>query len=138
LTDLFDHEERVVPCLAVSKLREKYLSLNTYHLVERRRNSIEFRILEGTKDSHLASSWIGFVLNFVRQSAARPIPENYRWVELSDFESLIASDFYMDWILGRIAENWGGDSSHFWRSVADAEGVVFGRMPSFIDRLRDK
>jgi hypothetical protein len=130
MTDLFDHEERVVPCLAVSKLRDKYLSLNTHHLVERKRNSVEFRILEGTKDSSLASSWIGFVLNFVRRASARPAPENYRWVDLDGLRSLVDSDAHMGWIESRIGENFHGDPGRFW-------GAIFGRTPPYISTLVD-
>jgi hypothetical protein len=138
MTDLFDHEERVVPCLAVSKLREKYLSLNAHHLVARKRNSIEFRVLEGTKDSSLVSSWVGFVLNFVRRASAAGAPENYRWASPEEFIGLVGHGPHMDWIGGRIGDNSPSNSLRFWRVRAEAEGFVFGRRPAFIGGQQDK
>jgi len=138
MTDLFDHEERVVPCLAVSKLREKYLSLNTHHLVARKRNSIEFRLLEGTKDSSLASSWVGFVLNFVRRASSAGTPWNYRWASPGEFADLVGQGPHMEWIEGRIRQNSRSNSLRFWRARAEAEDLIFGRTSAFIGELRDK
>lgn len=137
LTDLFDHEERVVPCLAVSKLRDKYLSLNTHHLVARKRNSIEFRLLEGTKDSSLASSWVEFILNFVRRSSSAGIPENYRWCSAEEFAELVGEGPHMEWIRSRIGDNSRLNSLRFWRARAEAEGRLFGRTSPFIASLLD-
>lgn len=137
MTDLFDHDERVVPCLAVSKLRDKYLSLNTHHLVARKRYSIEFRLLEGTKDPSLTSSWVGFVLNFVRRASAEAVPDDYRWVSFDRFTSLVGSDHHMRWIEGRIAANFHGDSLRFWRAVRASGKCIFGRTPPLIAALVD-
>jgi hypothetical protein len=132
MTDLFDHEERVVPCLAVSKLRDKYLSLNTHHLVARKRNSIEFRVLEGTKDSSLVSSWVDFVLNFVRRASSVGPPDNYRWASVEEFAGLVGDGPHKEWIRGRIGENSLSNSLRFWSARMEAEGLVFGRRFSVI------
>lgn len=137
MTDIFNHEERVVPCLAVSKLRDKYLSLNTYHLVARKRNSIEFRLLEGTKDSSLAFSWVSFLLNFVRRSAAEDIPKDYRWVSSDRFSSLVGSEEHMSWINSRISSNCFEENLRFWRAIHEHDPCLFGRRTSFIGSLGD-
>lgn len=144
-SDLFGHDERVVPCMSVSKLRDKYLTLNTHHLVARKRNSIEFRILEGTKDSSLCESWVGFVLNFVSRAAAAGMPEDYRWVGLEEVEELVESESCSAWLRDRILENSSDSPSRFWRARADREmsrlraSGVFGRTNSFfIGCERDK
>jgi len=121
LTDLFDHDERVMPCLAVNKLKEKYLSLNTHHLVARKRNSIEFRILEGTKDSRLALSWVDFVLNFVDKASRLPIPDDYRWLSLEEVLELIDDPTSAAWLVGRMEKNMSASSSRFWSSRFEIE-----------------
>lgn len=145
LTDLFDHDEKVVPCLAVGKLSEKYLTLNTHHLVARKRKSIEFRILEGTKDSELVGEWIRFVLNFVGRARLAGMPNDYRWISESEVGRLIESDRCSGWLHERILENATEDSSRFWLARHEhemglpARPVIFGRTaPSFIGAQRDK
>lgn len=129
LTDLFDHDERVVPCLAVSKLRDKYLSINTHHLVARKRNSIEFRLLEGTKDSLLAASWVAFVLNFVRRSAAAGIPRDYRWASSGEFADLVGAGPHMEWIKSRMGCNSRSNSLRFWHARTESEGFFLDEAP---------
>ena len=137
-TDLFDHDELVVPCTAVGKLKDKYLSLNTHHLVARKRNSIEFRILEGTKDSSLVSSWIGFIANFVERSTHLGPPDDYKWLTEDQFVDFVASSRHTDWIASRIDDNSSENSLKFWRARGDFESRFFGRRPSFIGERRDK
>lgn len=145
LTDLFSHDEKVVPCMAVSKLQDKYLTLNTHHLVGRKRNSIEFRILEGTKDSRLCRSWLEFVLGFVRGSVAAGIPNEYTWVSLEDVERLVASPSSTEWLRSRILENSPSPNSRFWRARSEFEmsrlaaAGIFGRTERrVIEPQRDK
>lgn len=121
LTDLFDHDERVVPCLVVSKLRDKYLSINTHHLVARKRNSIEFRLLEGTKDSCLAASWVAFVLNFVRRSSSAAVPQNYRWASAEEFAELVGFGPHLEWIRSRARLNCRTNSLRFWAARSESE-----------------
>lgn len=144
-TDLFDHEDEVIPCVLVNKLKDKYLTLNTHHLMARKRNSIEFRILEGTKDSFLCSSWVLFVLNFVKKSSVAGLPSDYTWLSLEHVESLLDSGACSAWLRQRILENSAGSHSRFWRVRSDRElqrlpaGANFGRTsPLFIGCERDK
>lgn len=143
-TDLFDHEEKVLPCMAVGKLRDKYLTLNTHHLVARKRDSIEFRIMEGTVDPELAGPWIGFLLNFVGKASAAPMPDDYRWVSIGELDRLVESEDFSRWIRARILENSEGERSRFWRARLAAElprlggRPFFGRTASFLGPLRDK
>lgn len=137
-TDLFDHEEKIVPCLIVGKLKDKYLSLNTHHLVGRKRSSIEFRILEGTKDSLLVSSWVAFISNFMERSISLGTPQDYTWLTEDQFVDFVASRRHMDWIASRIRKNSAENSLNFWRARSAAEGRFFGRTPSFIVGGGDK
>ena len=136
MTDIFDHDEMVVPFTAVSKLSEKYLTLNTHHMMARRRNSIEFRILEGTKDASLVESWLKFVLNFVRKAKSAGVPSDYRWVSAEDVHRLIDSGPCSRWLSDRIAENIMDAPEGFWRTRAEFESLganisgVFGRKKS--------
>lgn len=133
MTDLFDHEDAVVPVAVVDKLRDKYLSANTHHLVARKRRSVEFRIMEGTKDSGAACNWVRFLLNFVRRAAAAGPPEDYRWVGLPEVESLVQSGGLFLWLAGRIERNASSAASRFWASRVGG----FGETPSFIGPRRD-
>lgn len=143
-TDLFGHDEKVVPCMTVSKLRDKYLTVNTHHMVSRKRNSIEFRPLEGTKDPALVSDWVRFVLNFVRRSADSGLPDDYTWLSLEGVEELISSDPCSAWLRARIGENHRSDTSRFWRSRLDCEidrlsaAGIFGPMDASFVPLGDK
>lgn len=133
MTDLFGHEEKVIPCMTVSKLSEKYLTLNTHHMVARKRSSIEFRILEGTKDSSLVREWVNFVLNFVSRSREAGMPEDYRWVSRDEVCDLVESEESVRWLLKRTMENILDAPDGFWRSRAAfeaeflSESSIFGR-----------
>lgn len=133
MTDLFGHDERVIPCMAVSKMSDKYLTLNTHHMVARKRSSIEFRMLEGTKNASLVRSWVEFVLNFVRRASAAGAPDDYRWVEAADVHRLIGSESCSRWLERRTMENLLDAPAGFWRARSDFEAdrrrppEVFGR-----------
>jgi len=144
-TDLFDHEDEVEPCVLANRLKDKYLTLNTHHLMAKKRNSIEFRILEGTKNPLLCASWVRFVLNFVKKSSAAGLPSDYTWLSLEQVESLLDSYECSSWLRWRILENSAGSQSRFWRARSDRElqsfptGASFGReTPLFIGCERDK
>lgn len=142
-TDLFSHDEKPVPCLVVDKLKDKYLTLNTHHLTARKRNSIEFRLLEGTKDSSVAVPWVSLLLNFVRKSSSMAIPENYRWLERSEVADMFLAAADMDWLTRRINQNRPSSASKFWAardsalSVQADSGTFFGRTAPFIVASRD-
>lgn len=138
MTELFDHDDPVVPHILVDKLKEKYLSLNTYHLAARKRQSIEFRMLEGTKDSCLASNWIRFVINFVRRTSELELPSDYKWISPSEVEFIVGSSELFSWLRGRVFANASRSKSRFWnaRFMKEFNGFqtqpVFGQTGSFI------
>lgn len=115
LTDILDSDDLVVPDILIKKLSLKYLSLNTYHLFNRRRPTVEFRIAEGTKDSGFASNWIRLLLSFSSRSASSGLPGDYRWMnpeEVLDFMRLDAD--LEGWFLDRLASNCSGRHSEFF------------------------
>lgn len=142
-TDLFSHDERPVPCLAVNKLRDKYLTLNTHHLVSRKRNSIEFRLLEGTKEASVAMPWINLLINFVRGASSYSIPDDYTWLERNDVLEMFLTRDDALWLRGRIGQNRPANSSRFWiardLALSDSSGreAFFGQTVPFIDPLED-
>ncbi len=120
MTDFFDHEEIVFPNKVFSKLSNKYLTLNTYHLFNKKRSSIEFRLAEGTKDFNFAFSWIKILKLFVEVFKEKEIPENYRWIEPDVFFKLI--DFEKNgsielkkWFLNRLIQNcFSNEEESYW------------------------
>lgn len=57
----------------------KYLSLNTYHLYNRRRQTIEFRFMDSSAclNYHDAKNYLKFIMTFVSAAVARGLPPNY-------------------------------------------------------------
>jgi hypothetical protein len=112
-TCLFDHSERVSLHRAFSKLKDKYLTMNTFHMFHRRRNSLEFRILEGTKDFRLVENWINLIFHFVDRCRLSPPPESYVWSDPEDFFKFMEfseekSDLRL-WFLDRLVKNTSGN-----------------------------
>lgn len=107
LLDMFDHEEEVTPLRVVTKLSDKYLSLNTFHLVNRRRQTIEFRIAEGTTDSNFISNWIELISIFIDKSISNGLPSNYCWLDHVDFFNFldIKDKVLKNWFLDRLISN---------------------------------
>jgi hypothetical protein len=106
-TCLFDHEEKVSLHRMFSKMSEKYLTLNTFHMFNRRRDSVEFRILEGTKNYSLVENWTNLVFNFVDGCRSSPAPYNYAWSdpeELFSFMKFEQEDLRF-WFLERLTSN---------------------------------
>lgn len=109
LMDLFDHDEEILPFRLISKMSDKYLSLNTHHLFNRKRHSIEFRIFESTTDFDFASNCIDLVLNFIDQSIFHGLPKNYTWLDPNDFFDFFdLKDIKLkNWFLERLVLNCG-------------------------------
>jgi hypothetical protein len=120
LTDLFDHEEDVIPMVLVNKFSDKYLSLNTYHLTNKKRKTIEFRIFEGTLDSEFASKCIDLIMLFVKRSTSASLPENYSWIDVNDFfEFLNFEDPNLKfWFLNRLIFNCGEANCYFFSKTS--------------------
>lgn len=115
LTDLLDSDDLVVPEVLFKKLSFKYLSLNTYHVYNRRRPTIEFRIAEGTKDSRFALNWIRLLLSFSRRAVSSGLPEDYRWISPGEVLDFIDLEPDLEaWFVGRLVSNCVRGRSEFF------------------------
>jgi len=137
LMDLFDHDEIVTPYRIFSKLSDKYLTLNTFHMFNKRRNTIEFRLGEGTKNPEFATNWVKVLFCFLNSCNTNPCPADYTWLEPKKvFEFLNLPDELRNWFLCRLVKNCGESTSSYWseenRSHAKlqylelSQGVDFG------------
>jgi len=131
MTDIFDSDERVVPCRAVSKLRDKYLTLNTNHMVSRKRKSIEFRLMEGTLDFSLVRLWVEFLFCFVESAAARGMPNDYCWLDPGEVVNLLGSEYALPWMRPRVVKNLFDAPTPFWLERARIEYRKYLRMGFF-------
>lgn len=80
LCELFEHDSNYTVEGLIKKLgTAKYGTLNTYHLKNGKRQTIEFRIMgnECCLDPWIAKNWIRLILHFVEMAAARPMPREY-------------------------------------------------------------
>lgn len=93
---------RVVELLSYSK----YFSLNTYHMHQGRRNTIEFRIGDnsGCTDPEVAKNWVRLITHFVDVTKDLPLPEAYNgdaltgmaWLDPIDVFTLLGFDQPLD------------------------------------------
>lgn len=100
ISNLFEHDVDYTSYNLIKKIGNcKYYTLNTFHMSEGKRNTIEFRILEekGCWDSEITSNWIRMVVHFVNQAAARGMPVKYRkndvWSGLMWLDPMEVFDF---------------------------------------------
>lgn len=115
LTDILDSDDLVVPEILFKKLSFKYLSLNTYHVFNRRRPTVEFRIAEGTKDSKFALNWIRLLLSFSSVAVSSGLPEDYRWISPGEVLDFMRLDSDLEgWFLDRLVSNCLAPSSEFF------------------------
>jgi hypothetical protein len=81
ITDLFEHDVDYAAYNLIKKIGGcKYYTVNTFHMSEGKRCTMEFRILEeeGCLDSEMTANWIKLVLHFVDCAAKRGLPSKYR------------------------------------------------------------
>jgi hypothetical protein len=105
-TELFDHEEKVMLYRALSKLSDKYLTLNTYHLFNKKRSTVEFRLGEGTKDITFVKNWLLILKSFSQATRHNSCPNNYRWIEPEHFFDFLKLDQdLLKWFLERLIMN---------------------------------
>lgn len=115
ITDIVSSDDQVIPEVIFKKLAVKYLSLNAFHLFNRRRPSLEFRIAEGTKDFGMAGRWVEILLAFADRAVSAGIPSDYRWIrprEVLEFMRLEGD--LEDWFLRRLMKNSEADASEFF------------------------
>lgn len=130
VTDIFDSEDLVVSEALCRRLSFKYLSINTYHLFNRRRPTIEFRIAEGTKDSSFAINWIRLLLVFSERALSSGLPKDYLWLSPCDVLDFMNLDADLEgWFLGRLVSNCTGGTSEFFSRTGrvHAMGSYSGR-----------
>lgn len=105
-THLFDHSEDISLQRMMMKLSDKYLTLNTFHMFNGRRESVEFRMLEATKHFSLVRRWTDLIFHFSDRCRSSPPPGDYRWVPPRDFFSFMSfPEDVGQWFLGRLADN---------------------------------
>lgn len=124
LTDVVDSGDLVCPEFLFKKLSSKHFSINTFHLFNRRRASVEFRIAEGTKDPRFAAMWVRTLLGFARSATAAGLPADYLWMrpgEVLDFLDLGGE--LEGWFLRRLLENSSSDCSEFFSSPRRAHAM---------------
>lgn len=107
LTDMFSADEPVCHKSLFKKLNFKHFSANAFHLFNRRRPTLEFRIGEGTKDSHFADMWTRTLLCFAKAAYAKGMPSDYRWLAPRDvLEFMNLENDLETWFLSRLRSNW--------------------------------
>lgn len=132
MSDLFRHDDPVDPEFLINNLGQlKYFTLNTYHLCNGHRPTIEFRIAEAAAcfDPVYAKNWMRLILHFVEQSLVKPTPSNLLWydpmdvMELLDFTTGNLSDELVEtrnWFLARLYFNIKSRGSIVWSEKARA------------------
>jgi hypothetical protein len=125
ISNLFEHDVDYSSYNLIKKIGNcKYYTLNSFHLSEGKRCTMEFRILEerGVWDAEMTANWIRLVVHFVNCAAAKGMPSKYRrgdvwsgllWLDPHDvFEFLgfrkslsPTMEGVRDWFLDRLLEN---------------------------------
>lgn len=120
LTDIIDSGDVVCPEFLFKKLSSKHFSINTFHLFNKRRASVEFRVAEGTKDYRSASMWVKTILGFARSAAAAGLPGDYLWMTPSEVLDFLNLDGELeDWFVRRLARNCLSEDCSEFFSVAN-------------------
>jgi hypothetical protein len=84
LSDIFDDIENGLypPEVLIKKLGGcKYYTLNTFHYQNKKRKTIEFRIMDSEccKNAWMAKNWIRLIIHFVETSLSRGQPHSYQF-----------------------------------------------------------
>jgi hypothetical protein len=140
--DVFAHNSPLDPERLIISLSQKYSTVNTYHLVNGKRATLEFRIMdkEGCINSYLTINWIRLLLHFLEMAKNKGLPKMYDrddawtsllWLDTKDVmnflgftgEHKLSSDLEQtrNWFLARLVTNMGTGSgiwSEKGRSVA--------------------
>ena len=126
LTDMFNIEHGLLyPNTLISRLGHcKYYTVNTYHYLNKRRKTIEFRIMDSAccLDPFMAKNWIRLLLHFVERAILIGLPNDYKagnkwsgycWLDPKDVFDFLG--FYgdlsdgliqvRDWFLERLSKN---------------------------------
>lgn len=126
LTDLLNVEDGLLyPSGLISRLGAcKYYTINTYHYVNKKRKTIEFRIMESQccRNSLMAKNWIRLLLHFVEMAVKNGLPSDYTkgdkwsgycWLDPNDVFEFLGFDDEIsdglqqirDWFINRLVQN---------------------------------
>ena len=126
LTGLFDSDDVVCGEVIFKKLSSKHFSVNTFHIFNRRRATIEFRLAEGTKDSFFATMWVRTLLRFAERASDAGLPNDYRWISPKDALDFIDLEGDVrDWFLDRLRLNSHQGASEFFSEERRAHACVW-------------
>jgi hypothetical protein len=80
LSDIVSHDLNSTKDLIGRLGKNKYYTVNTYHLCAQHRQTIEFRIIEGEgcAEPYLVKNWIRLLIHFVERALGYPPPPEYR------------------------------------------------------------
>jgi len=106
LTDVFSSDEKVSSDIIFRKLSAKHFSANAFHLFNRRRPTLEFRVAEGTKNSFFADMWIRVLLRFAEVASNRGMPSDYLWISPEEVLKFMNLDGDLEsWFVSRLLSN---------------------------------
>ena len=107
--DIFEHDEKPELRNMIEKLgKNKYLSLNCYHLFKGNRPTIEFRLAgsDACLDRNYIENWIELLLYFVNTSSRLEMPDNFCWIDLGEFLKIMNfKDEVKFWFLEKMSKN---------------------------------
>ena len=133
--DFFQHNENINPKKVFKLLgKSKYYTINTYHMNKGKRNTIEFRILEGEGclNKKLFKNWIFFLKNFINRSLQIGFPKKYKKGDyrtsfqyldpidvfefLGFFEANLSKEqsYLKKWFIDRLKNNINSNVADFW------------------------
>ncbi|MGH7174817.1 MAG: hypothetical protein ACREGR_00460, partial [Minisyncoccia bacterium] len=136
------HDQKISPHELVRLLGEnKYATVNTYHQVNGRRATMEFRIMDNRLclDPELSAPWILLCLHFVDRALAKGWPKPFRdgdpwssflWLDPKDVLSFLGFDGKVvlcpilkrvrRWLIEqwRMCGDWTGDLGGVWSDEA--------------------
>ena len=124
--------------------QHKYLSANTYHMHNSKRQTVEFRIMDSSACLNWrdAKNYVAFLLHFVERMSTLHVPEysgspmtGYAWVDLGDAMEAMGlsspdglSDGLVEmrgWMLGRMSGNKAcRDGGVFGGSLRSEDGQI--------------
>lgn len=106
LWDWFKTDSKYEPRELVKLLgKNKYTSLNTYHLHQGERQTIEFRLGDSgyCKNSYNFKNWVKLILQFVEITKDRPVKCPYTWLDPIEVLQLLDLDPQLkNWFIGRL------------------------------------
>lgn len=127
LNDLFEHDTAINSEMMIRRLGQcKYGSINTYHMRNGKRMSMEFRIMDNEccTNPFSVKNWVRLVVYFVEVASKRAIPEQYQegnawtglaWLDPEEVFELLSFDGRAElssgleqvrnWFLGRLLRN---------------------------------